>query len=170
MFRMIRYNADWKHVRDAILYIIYYAVGTLMPLWAGLLLLSLMNQPIGSNTFLDQGQFAIYSAAALTPVVYVLSKDHKGHETAFYMLIMVVCLLISVLIFTLAESTSLAPDTDSPNKSYLRIASVIVYIFSLFATFCLQLFDSTYNDFDMQAARQTRRDSLEVDFEREFNS
>ena len=40
MFRIIRDNADWRHIKDAILYIVYYAVGTLMPLWVGILLLS----------------------------------------------------------------------------------------------------------------------------------
>ena len=53
---------DWRH---ASLSLGYYAAGALMPVWLSIPILLLISQPMGFGTFLDSGQFAIYSAAAL---------------------------------------------------------------------------------------------------------
>ena len=170
MFQRIRHNTKWKHLKDTFLYVFYYGAGTLMPIWLGMLLLALFDQPIGLTSFIDQGQFAIYSAAAITPLIYILVKNHKGLESASYTLVLIICLIVSALIFTVADSRSLPLFTLEPNKEYIRVSSICIYGFSLLAIFFIQLHESTYDAFDMQADQQTRVGSLEASFDRELNS
>ena len=136
MLKVIREQARREHWRDAFLSIAFYAVGALLPVWLSVLLRLLFSQPLGFDTFLDNGQFAIYSAAALSPVFYLLLKQGPGAESRLYLLLALVCMIISAGVFsglTVVDTLSIG---DIPiNVFFLRVSSITIYFISLAATF-----------------------------------
>ena len=147
-----------------------YAAEALMPVWLSLILLLLITQPIGLGTFLDNGQFAIYAAAALAPVLYLLTKQGSGQERTLYVLLIVVCLLVAAGIFSgLTVAESLIGELNI-NVSFLRIASITMYAFALFATFFMDLHENVYNELNVAEERSHRQESLDKQFDGELRS
>ena len=124
-----------------------------MPVWLGLVILKLLTLPFGFGDFLDKGEFAIYSAAIITPVMHALTWDHKGSEKALYVLVTIVCLLVATAIFivTLFPSGHVffvivlstgQIDVVEPDKNYVRVGSVIIFVISMSAAILLRIHDN----------------------------
>ena len=142
-----------------------------MPVWLSFFLLILFSQPLGFGTFLDNGQFAIYAAAALSPIFYLLSKQGSGQERALYQFLIVICLIFSATIFsvlTVADSTPLG-DLHI-NVVVLRIASIAIYVFALVATFFMELHEAVYSEVNFGKEQLSRQDQLEEEFDRTLKS
>ena len=169
MLTIIRTQARTKHWRQAFLFISYYVTGALMPVWLSFLLLLLLSQPIGLGTFVDSGQFAIYAAAALSPIVYALSKQGSGQERTFYLLLISICLIVAAAIFSgLIVVDSL--DIRYINVPFLRIASITIYAFALVATFFVNLHDDVYSEINFEQEQRHRQDQLAEQFDRTLPS
>ena len=171
MLKLIRSQAkkeDWLH---ALLSIGYYATGSLMPVWLSFLLLGLVSQPIGGDAFLDNGQFAIYAAAALSPILYQLSKKGSGQEGSLYQLLILICLIIAAGIFsglTVVESVSIG--SLDIHVWLLRVASLVIYAIALVATFFLDLYENVYDGVNPVEEQSNRQQRLEDEFDQQYPS
>ena len=159
------------HLRDSLLSMGFYVIGSLMPVWLSLPLLVLISQPIGFDAFLDNGQFAIYGAAAAAPILYSLFRQSPGAERALYFLLMLVCLLLTVAIFSgLIVVDSLSIGQLQINVSFLRILSITIYIAALLAMFFVDLHENVYQMVDVSGDRLQRQDKMDEQFDREQQS
>lgn len=171
MLRVVLAQARLEHWRHASLSIGFYVTGALMPVWLSFLLLLLISQPIGYGTYLDNGQFAIYAAAAFSPVLFSLWRQGTGHERIFYALLILICLIIAAGIFsglTVAESLTLR--NLKINVMFLRVSSISVYIVALIATFFVDLHENVYTELDVPEERIHRQAVLERAFDQEMDS
>ena len=142
-----------------------------MPVWLSLLLLFLISQPIGIGTFLDNGQFAIYAAAALSPILYSFTKQESGQEKTFYHLLILICLIASAAIFsglTVVESLNIGQ--LHINISFLRASSITIFAIALAATFFVDLHENVYNEINVAEERSHRQERLGQEFERELRT
>ena len=81
------FRAKKEHYLEAAVWLGYHVLGSLLPVWLGILLIVFVVQPFGFADLIDRGEFAIYSAAIITPVIYALLKDRQSKEKDFYVLI-----------------------------------------------------------------------------------
>ena len=171
MLKVILGQARKEHWRDASLSIAFYAVGALLPVWLSLLLRALFSQPLGFGTFLDNGQFAIYSAAALSPVVYLLLKPSPAAEKRLYVLLAFIGLIFSACLFsglTVVETLNIG-DLQI-NVIFLRASSITIYLVALTAMFFVDLHENVYQEVNIAEDRQNRQGRLEEEFDRELHS
>ena len=171
MLKMVLTQTRFKHWRHGFLSIGFYVLGALMPVWLSLLLLQLISKPIGLATFLDNGQFAIYAAAALSPVLYFLLRQGAGQEKTLYSLLTLVCLMIAAGIFSgLTVVESLRIGDLQINVTFLRGSSLMIYIVALMAMFFVEIYENVYNEIDVPEERSQRQDRLEKQFDRVLDS
>lgn len=171
MLKIVLTQTRKEHWRHALLSIGFYATGALMPVWLSFLLLLLISQPIGFGTFLDNGQFAIYAAAALSPILYPLSRQGSGQERTFYQLLILICLIVAAGIFSgLTVVESLKIGDLHINVGFLRASSITIYVVALAATFFVDLHENVYNELNVTEERSHRQETLGEEFDRELRS
>ena len=171
MLKIVLTQTRKEHWRHAFLSIGFYATGALMPVWLSLLLLFLISQPIGFGTFLDNGQFAIYAAAALSPILYLLSRKESGQEPAFYQLLILICLIAAAAIFSgLTVVDSLNIGQLHINVFFLRASSITIFGIALAATFFVDLHENVYSEINVTEERSQRQVRHEQEFDRELRS
>ena len=140
-----------------------------MPVWLSCVLLLLVSQPMGFGKFLDNGEFAIYSAAALSAIFYPLSKQGSGQERTFYLLLVLICLISAAGIFSgLTVASSLTIGDLHINVGFLRVASITIYVFSLVAMFFVELHENVYSEINIPEERSLRQNRLEDEFDQEY--
>ena len=171
MLKTVFTQSRKQHWRHALLSIGFYIMGTLLPVWLSLFLLRLFSQPIGFGTFLDEGQFAIYSAAALAPILYSLSKQGSGQERTLYQLLIMICLMLAAGTFSgLTVVESLTIGQLHVDILVLRISSIAIYGLALVATFFLDLHENVYGELNVAEERSHRQDRLGKEFDLELRS
>ena len=159
---------DWRH---AFLAIAYYAAGALMPVWLSIPVLYLFSQPMGFPTFIDSGQFAIYSAAAFSPILYPLTRQSPGAEKTLYQLVIHICIVLAAGVFVgLTVIDSLDLGHIPINLPFLRASSIIMFLFALGAMFFIELHENVYNEIDVTEERLNRRERLDEEFDRALQS
>ena len=176
MLKIVLTQSRMEHWRHAALSICFYAFGALMPVWLSLILLVSFSKPIGLGIFLDNGQFAIYAAAALSPLLYALFTQGKGQERALYLLLILCGLILCALLVaavTFSGLTAVEPLTIGEleiNVAFLRVSSMTVYFVSLIAMLFFQLHEIVYNEVNIPEQRSIRQDRLEEEFDRLVDS
>ena len=171
MLKAIRTQARVEHWRQGLLWIGFYAVGALMPVWLSALLLVLFTKPIGLGTFLDDGQFAIYAAAALSPVLYALYRQGSGQERTLYLLLTLFCLIVAAGLFSgLTVVDTLRIGDLQINVTVLRISSLTIYAIALAAMFLVEVHENVYNELDVPVERSARQDVLDQEFDQVLDS
>ncbi len=171
MLKIILTQARKEHYLHALLSIGFYAMGALMPVWLSVLLLLLISQPIAFGTFLDNGQFAIYAAAALSPILYPLFKRESGQEKILYLWLILICLIVAAGIFSgLTVVDSLRIGDLHINVPFLRTLSITIYLVALTATFFVDVHENAYNELNVAEERSNRQGKLEEEFNREQRS
>ena len=119
-----------------------------MPVWLSCVLLLLINRPVTFGTFLDDGQFAIYGAAAAAPLLYLLFRDNRGREHMAYFVLILLCLLLTVAIVSglvvVDAVDHLSIGKIDVNHTLLRWLSVGIYLFALLAMFFMTLHENVY--------------------------
>ena len=127
-------------------------VGGLMPLWTAMFLRRLHNQPIGIRDFAQRGDFALYSAAFLAPVIYQVAASVR-RETSFLrtgaMTMSATMLAFSAIVFTavnpdlITSHTADGAVTSGPlNMSFLLKISWMLLIFGFAMAFAVFLNES----------------------------
>ena len=171
MLKIIRTQTKKEDLGHSLLSIGFYAAGSLMPVWLSSVLLILFNQPVGIGTFVDNGEFAIYAAAALSPIIFLLFKQTSGLEKALYLLLVLLALIIAAGIFSGLTVVDTLPLGQFPiNTPFLRWWSITIYIIALVATFFVDLHENVYNSLNMEQERLDRQTELETEFDEVLSS
>ena len=142
-----------------------------MPVWLSALLLVLFTKPIGLGTFLDDGQFAIYAAAALSPVLYALYRQGSGQERTLYLLLTLFCLIVAAGLFSgLTVVDTLRIGDLQINVTVLRVSSLAIYVIALVAMFFVEIHENVYNELNVPEERLGRQVKLEQEFDQALDS
>ncbi|MEP1094274.1 MAG: hypothetical protein ABJG78_04155 [Cyclobacteriaceae bacterium] len=135
-----------SHLGEALIYVFITTGGSLMPVWGGLLLYELLSINNEFWVFVDAGQFYIYSAALFTPSCYFLyrTKDPRNVIHSFIFLLSIFLLIASAIlfagisIFDVSKGSVANTSGIGLNLYFLRLSSIIIFIFSLLTAFFSQ--------------------------------
>lgn len=70
-------NTTRSHWSDAGIWLFYNLIGSLAPVWFGVLILLTFSRTPSLGDFSQHGEFALYSAAMFAPTLYIISRDLK---------------------------------------------------------------------------------------------
>lgn len=161
-------RAKWRHIGETGVWLGYHLLGSLLPIWLSGFIFAFVAQPVSLADFLDKGEFAIYAAAMITPVIYALTWENPGKEKAFYSLVTIICLIVASCIFILTIFPTFEWITIETRKANLRIASVAIYLISLLAAVLWRVYDNVYTELDIGEERDATLNSLDLEFEKEM--
>ena len=167
LFTEIRASSRQQLI-ESLKWITAVVMGGLLPLWGGYLMLLLFSQPVTLSDFASNGEFALYSAAFLTPALYLVGRDVRDpfvHRQLF-MLGGILMLIISVLLFAAVTAAATAAlgaaqigGIQLDRNMLINWSLVLLAITSVFA-FLVNLLDSILIGFDPAAESGRDRDLL----------
>lgn len=92
------------HWKDAFLYGVFTHVGGLAPVWLGMIAVVMYGGTLDVFRFARGGEFALYSAAILSPSIYLVVREHSAKPFSsqpLFILPALVGLLLAVSAYTL---------------------------------------------------------------------
>src|SRR5437899_544887 len=127
-------NTKWEHWRESLVLMLFTVVAGVAPVWIGWILLKVYSQNASLARFAHNGDFAIYSAAIVAPIIYVIVKEHRVPfaSRAVYTLVSVVILLFSVAAYAVVApvTVGVAPDLR-PDLAFLAPVTIWAYVVSV---------------------------------------
>ncbi len=161
---------NWRLWWETAKWLFYTLAGSLLPVWGSCLLLKLYSQKIQWIDFSRHGEFALYSAAIITPAIYLILKEKfnipflRRHLCGF---LAFAFLIFSTLIF--AGVTVIAVNQNVQravlNEPFLVRSSIVVFCLSVFLVFFVTLGDNLLTREDLRELEQRSGKKLEKDFD-----
>ncbi len=178
LFAAVRQSSleDWKETLNGFG---FNVLGALLPSWGTALLLPLFGHELLYGDFAKHGEFALYSAAFLSPALFVILRHMKKGRYVLgsgFALFVVAGLLASALVY--AGVTSAAPianattmsNSQSLNDRYLVVLSTLLLLFSLVVTMLVSFVENKTATFNMQEVESQEQDKLREKFEKKRGS
>ncbi len=160
--------ATWSNWRDAINSHIYVLVGSLLPIWLSPFLLKTISVEFKLTDFVDHGELALYSAALISPAIYIIIKNRKntGFPYNTQLIILSICvLLISCFVFAGVIVTSIKKTgLFILNISFLRSTTIILLVFSVLLSYLVSVFDNLLTSLDLSDIKGKEMKELENKF------
>ena len=161
---------NWQLWRETGSWLFYTLTGILLPVWCSCLLLKLFSQKIQWIDFFRHGEFALYSAAIITPAIYLILKEKfnipflRRHLCGF---LAFAFLIFSTLIFAGVTVIAVNQNVQRPvlNESFLVRSSIVVFCLSVFLVFFVTLGDNLITREDLREVEQQSSKKLEKDFD-----
>ena len=140
-------SASRQHWWDTIVWFLFTVLVSLLPVWGSCIIFGLFSLPIEFQAFIKGGEFAIYSAALLAPVLYTIMRELGApfRPRTIVGLFAIIFLMISVILFagvTSTARTSEGPSSIRINILFLSRVSIILFILSAILTFLVKLIDT----------------------------
>lgn len=167
-------SASRQQLSESVTWFMYVVLGGLLPIWGGYLLYLLLTRDITFLQFAGSGELALYSAALVTPALYLVSRDasdpfvHRG----LFILSGLIFLSLSVLLFSAATSVTITPASDGGILSghiegstqgldttlLIKLSSILLATSAIYA-FLVNLLDVVLIGFDpaVNAADERKR-------------
>jgi hypothetical protein len=163
LFQAIR--SQWK---ETTVWLLYTLVGGLLPVWGGAVLIKLFFRTPELGNFADNGEFALYSAALVAPLLYFITKDLKTSNFAYRPLMAlatIVILLVSTLLMAAVNSLGAVGIPVSVDKVFLRNWTIWLLFFSVVLSFVVTALDSARMSLDYNSVMQQNYENLQNQFE-----
>ncbi len=130
-------SAKGQHWREALLSGGYTFVG-LAPLWFTPILLAWSSRAVDLTTVAQHGEFALYSASVVAPVLYLLGRDRGPADLpgkGALQLLSVTLLVLSIAAYAPIATVVLGTQTATGfNADYYSWSTVVLFVFC-FAVF-----------------------------------
>lgn len=161
--------ATKEHWYDAFYSLVFTLIGSLFPIWASYILLILLTTKFSFTDFIDHGEFALYSAALLSPALYIIGKDRKPAGfpyRTFFILLLPIGLLAAALVFSSVVFATVTQDQPlNLNKQFLRYFTVILLSLSVLFSFLINVLDNIRREPDMHSIKAHEMKELEDQFD-----
>jgi hypothetical protein len=159
-----------QHWWDTILWFLFTVLVSLLPVWGSCIIFGLFSLPIKFETFISGGEFAIYSAALLAPVLYTILKELGApfRPRTIVGLLAIVFLMVSAILFAGVTAGTRTSEGSSPikiNIAFLATVSVILFILSAILTFFVKLIDTIAAAPDIYDMRTKETETLSKRFD-----
>jgi len=156
------------HLRDSGEWFLYTIVGSLVPVWGGVLLYSIALGGVPWMRLASHGEFALYSAALLAPAIYVTvteQEDVSFPRRGLFVFVAVLFLLVSVLIFagiTVLQHVKLIGPVEEKS---VALWSLFLFTVSAGLAFVVNLFDNLRRAPDIRGIIAQRQKTFERKFD-----
>ena len=151
-------------------WLLFVVIGGLLPIWGGYLLLIIFSQPTALWNFASNGELALYSAALLTPALYLVGRDVTDpfvHRQMF-MLFGMLLLVIAALLFAAATAAGTTQNAElvgiKLNKDVLVTGSSWLLVCAVLYAFIVNLLDVVLLRFDPSVSAANDREALALKF------
>lgn len=142
-----------------------YVVFTLLPLWGGYGLSTLLGHDTSIGDYVGRGEFFLYTASLIGATLFLVLRDF-GHAFPFrgaILLLSIILLVLAVLffggVFTSSHQT-VAPRTPAVSISFLAWTSVMVYLVSLGIAIFAQYVDIIANSYNPRIIQEADESNL----------
>jgi hypothetical protein len=161
-------NTKWEHWRESLLLTLFTVGAGLSPVWIGWILMKVYNQNPSLAGFAHNGDFAIYSAAMVAPIIYLIVKEHQVPfaSRAIYTLISVVILVFAVAAYAVVApvTVGIAPDLR-PDMAFLAPVTFWAYVLSVLLALLVTALDNARMFPDVRAITERQQKDLEKKFD-----
>ena len=161
-------NTKWQHWRESLTLMLFTVGAGLSPVWVGWILLKVYHKTPSLVDFAHNGDFAIYSAAIVAPLIYLIVKEHRVPfaSRAIYTLASVV-----ILVFSIASYAAVAPATVGiapdlrPDMAFLAPVTLWAYVVSVLLALVVTALDNARMFPDVRAITERQQHDLEQRFD-----
>jgi len=161
-------NTKWEHWRESLLLTLFTVGAGLSPVWVGLILLKVYHKTPSLVGFANNGDFAIYSAAIVAPLIYLIVKEHRVPfaSRAIYTLASVVILTFSVASYAVVApaTVGVAPNLR-PDMAFLAPVTLWAYALSVALALVVTALDNARMFPDVRAITERQQHDLDQRFD-----
>jgi hypothetical protein len=161
-------NTKWEHWRESLLLTLFTVVAGLAPVEIGWILLKVYSQNPTLERFAHNGDFAIYSAAVVAPILYLIVKEHRVPfaNRAVYTLVSIVILLFAVAAYAAVApvTVGIAPNLR-PDMGFLAPITIWAYVVSVLFALLVTALDNSRMFPDVRAITERQQRDLEQKFD-----
>lgn len=158
--------APWRH---AAWWLAYSMVGSLLPIWAGVLVLNVYNLEVGLATFASHGEFFIYSASFATPVFHHLHRDWRGKQFLhgrWFQWFAVLSVLVSAVVYGVLLASEQSAEVQAQlDMSFVYAAGYVLLPLTILLGFLVTAFEQVMTGLDAQEVNRSRQKKLGEDFD-----
>lgn len=140
------FSATGEHWRETLILTGYTVLGGLAPLWIGLLLLRWYSQDVTLPTVASHGEFALYSASIVAPLLYQLGRDRSGGSLPGKGTLLL--LGVAFLVFSIASYAPISTAVlgtaraDSFDVDYYSWSTALLFLFCLILLIAVTLVEN----------------------------
>lgn len=161
-------STGWHHWTQTFQWAAFNLFGSLMPMWCAYILLRLHAQPVHFGDFISHGEFALYTAAFLSPSLYQVLRNIKESKyvlgTGSVMVAVVGLGIVATLYAGVGANVSPTPDTARlpvDGVHFLIVWSVVLFIFSLLFGCFVTLVENQFTEPNVERIRSLGEQKLE---------
>jgi len=146
-----------EHWKEAYIKLCYTLIGSLIPIWLGAIIVWIIGKLNSWTMFFIHGEFAIYSAALLASVFYLISSGRERNpflKKRFLSISTLVLILITAGLFFIAV-------TNLTDRTILLVAfTIIVFVFSVTIFFFASVLEIALTDTDIRKLERSNIEDL----------
>jgi len=155
-----------EHWKEASIKLCYTLIGSLIPIWLGAIIVWMIGRLNSWTMFFEHGEFAIYSAALLASVFYLISSGRVRNpflKKRFLSIFTLVLILLAAALFFIAV-------TNLTDRIILLIVfTMIIFIFSVTIFFFANVFEIAQIDTDIRKLERSNIDDLGKKLDKKLN-
>lgn len=162
---------SWDNWRDAFNSHLYLLFGSLLPIWLSPFLLKTISVEFKWTDFVDHGELALYSAALISPAIYIITKNRKNIGFPYntqLIIFSISLLLMSCIVFAgvIVSTIIKGPEFFILNISFLRYTTILLLVLSILLSYLVSVFDNLLTSLDMSAIKGREMEELESKFDK----
>ena len=151
------------HWRDAFYWFLYAVVGSLLPIWGSIILFALLGTWPGWDFFFSHGEFYIYSASFLSPMLYIL---HKIARVTVITVLTYFFVVACAILFAGTAMSSVAQAETPIDLAFLKYSSYLLLLLSMAITYVSKVRENVRLSSDPETLRRSEVDELENEVNR----
>lgn len=162
-------NATRAHWGDAFTLLLYTVLGGLLPVWVGMIVAGLFSDSARLIDFASHGEFAVYSAATIAPVIYLMVHERQVvpfPRRAVFVLVTITCLVLSVAFFgIIAAVTGEMVSAQQVNVEFLATTTFVLFVFCVLLYFLSTVIDQARTTPPVRQLHQKHIHDLNKEFD-----
>src|SRR5438034_10075121 len=158
-----------EHWNNSLKSFIYTLVGSLLPIWGSWLLLPILSQSVDWSDFVKHREFALYSAAFLSPALYLITRDVAQapfvHRQLFALSTIVLIVCAALLFAGVTAATKGSIHGIVLDEKVLIKVSIPLLLLSSLVAFVVTVLDNARLRPDVRRLAAGSERQLEKDFD-----
>jgi len=151
---------------DCFLWFLYTVLGALLPLWIGMFLFNVLGKWKGMDLFISHGELCIYSAALLTPSMYVMQRYSKtGYMMRYLLYVSYLSVLVAALCYSLILASDLLKEGIAFNHAFVIGLSIGLFVYAVLVSVGIKVWENIKGPQDWLVLRKQKF----IDLENRFN-
>lgn len=161
-------HSTWDDWRETFYWFGFNVLGGLMPIWATPFLLRIHKQRIAYAELVSHGEFALYSAAFLAPVLLVIFRIRRRDRYILgpgIGLLALAALLFCAFIYSTAASTAGTPSQQSLDVDFVVQSSSVIFAVTIVLALLVAFVENRATNLNLREMETRERETLRTKFD-----